>query len=142
MAALNANKTTRSRLTLLAFELIFSATTSFLFTLALLPLFGLHPSTLVALRVTAVSTAVVFAALGFVFGTIQRTSAPPNEKLEFKLNPRAVRDVEKGWPHEKVTVESLRATQVRHFSGPSRPLLMSNTLAGPHYSSSGLRRIP
>ncbi|KAJ6553061.1 hypothetical protein B0H19DRAFT_1072547 [Mycena capillaripes] len=89
-----------------AFELLFSATTSFLLTSALLPLFGLHVSSLTVFRVTGICTLVVFATLDLLFGIFRRPSNPhreivPNENPEFKLNPRGSRDVEAGWSREK-----------------------------------------
>ncbi|KAJ7339093.1 hypothetical protein DFH08DRAFT_250185 [Mycena albidolilacea] len=90
-----------TRIAQLAFELLFSATTSFLLTSALLPLFGLHATTLTVMRVTTVWTLIVFAALEGFCGVVHRTPLVTNENPEFKLNPRALRDSEAGWPREK-----------------------------------------
>ncbi|KAJ7687050.1 hypothetical protein B0H17DRAFT_1070909, partial [Mycena rosella] len=93
----------RIRAALVAFELLFSGTASFLLTLALLPLFGLHPSMLLVLRVTGLSTLVVFATLNSFIGTFQRypVVAGPNDNPEFKLIPRGARDAEAGGLREK-----------------------------------------
>ncbi|KAJ7683099.1 hypothetical protein B0H17DRAFT_1205338 [Mycena rosella] len=89
---------------LVAFELLFSGTASFLLTLALLPLLGLHPSMLLVLRVTGLSTLVVFAVLNSFVGALQRypVVAGPNDNPEFKLIPRGARDAEAGGSREKL----------------------------------------
>ncbi|KAJ6455909.1 hypothetical protein C8R47DRAFT_208021 [Mycena vitilis] len=95
-----------TRTTQLAFELLFSGTTSFLLTSAILLLLGLHPDTITVLRVTGFSTLVVFAALDVFFGVARHFSGRhvvvPEENPEFKLNPACRwRDVEGGWPRGK-----------------------------------------
>ncbi|KAJ7663258.1 hypothetical protein DFH06DRAFT_346664 [Mycena polygramma] len=95
-----------TRTTQLAFELLFSGTTSFLLTSAILPLLGLHPDPLTVLRVTGFSTLVVFAALDVVFGVARRFTGRRvvvhEENPELKLNPACRwRDAEGGWPREK-----------------------------------------
>ncbi|KAJ7926746.1 hypothetical protein B0H13DRAFT_2313243 [Mycena leptocephala] len=96
----------------LAFELLFSATTAFLLTSALLPLFGLHVTALTVLRVTGICTLVVFALLDVLFGVFRRGNSPspavvPNDNPEFKLNPRIIRDAEAGCAGEKAGIRVL-----------------------------------
>ncbi|KAF7369600.1 hypothetical protein MVEN_00290700 [Mycena venus] len=86
------------RIAQLAFELLLSATLSFLLTSALLPFFGLHATTLTVMRVTGVCTLIVFAALEGFCGEVHRSPVVANENPEFKLHPRALRDSEAGWP--------------------------------------------
>ncbi|KAJ7676658.1 hypothetical protein DFH06DRAFT_612281 [Mycena polygramma] len=97
----------------LGFELLFSGTTSFLLTSAILPLFGLHPASLTVLRVTGISTLVVFAVLDVLVGALKRFRAEsrpavtdavvPDENPKFTLSPAGRwRDAEAGWPDRKV----------------------------------------
>ncbi|KAJ7086816.1 hypothetical protein B0H15DRAFT_801457 [Mycena belliarum] len=81
----------------LAVEFLFSTAAAFLITLALLPLFDLHPSLFLVLRVTALTTLAVFAALHTLFRSFGHThpaATEPNDNPEFKLTPRCARDVE------------------------------------------------
>ncbi|KAF7369595.1 hypothetical protein MVEN_00290200 [Mycena venus] len=89
------------RIAQLTYELLLSATLSFLLTSALLPFFGLHPTTLTVMRVTGVCTLIVFTAVEGFCGEVHRNPVVANENPEFKLHPRALKDSEAGWPCEK-----------------------------------------
>ncbi|KAF8171010.1 hypothetical protein K438DRAFT_1982287 [Mycena galopus ATCC 62051] len=90
------------RLAHLAFELLFSATASFLLTSALLPFFSVHATTLTVLRVTGACTLVVFAGLEVLCRVYDgRTQRNRNDNPEFKLNPRGLRELEGGRSPEK-----------------------------------------
>ncbi|KAF7340566.1 hypothetical protein MSAN_02128100 [Mycena sanguinolenta] len=91
-------------------ELLFSATVSFVLTFALLPLFGVHATTLTVLRVTGICTLVVFAVLEAFCSSFYeysgRSVAVANDNPEFKLNPRALTDSEQGWSRGKRAIHS------------------------------------
>ncbi|KAJ7445667.1 hypothetical protein FB451DRAFT_1292761 [Mycena latifolia] len=96
-----------TRIAALVCELLLCATASFfLLTFVLLPFFELHPSPLLVVRVTGLTSLGVFAALHAIFRTMLREppAALPNDNPEFKLTPRRgtpARDAEAAWPREK-----------------------------------------
>ncbi|KAJ7486736.1 hypothetical protein FB451DRAFT_1553965 [Mycena latifolia] len=99
----NAPHPLHARLLLLAYELLFSVTTSFLLTFALLPVLDLHPAPLLVLRVTGLFTVAIFVLLDVLVETARRHRSAniPTNSPKF-VQRSSAGDAEAGWPPEKV----------------------------------------
>ncbi|KAJ7444300.1 hypothetical protein FB451DRAFT_1294269 [Mycena latifolia] len=99
----SASPPLHARLLLLVYELLFSVTTSFLLTFALLPVLDLHPAPLLVLRVTGLFTVAVFVLLDVLFEMARRHRFAniPTGSPEF-VRKCSAGDAEAGWPPEKV----------------------------------------
>ncbi|KAK7051699.1 hypothetical protein R3P38DRAFT_3255037 [Favolaschia claudopus] len=94
----------------LATELLLIFTAAFLLTSFLLPIFGLHATTLTVVRVTGLFTLVVVFAVSEVLATgwgrreEDETGTERSEKSESIPDSRRLRDSESGWLCEKRSV--------------------------------------